>query len=331
MAQTKRPKTMETLGLTLQLLKNIPARAQGGRSATELHQLLPEEYRGISLRSVQRHLAHMVERLPDEIAVNDSSRPHTFHRVGYGPSLHAGRLSEAEALLLCLAQRQLAGLLPVDMSARLSPLFDQARTVLIGKREAREAAAWLGKVSSVPTSQPLLPAPIDSQVFNQVSTALFSDRILDLQYRNESGIEKAMRVEPLALTQQGPLLYLVCRSDGYPNPITLLVHRILSAAVLSFRFERPADFDLGRYTADGQFGYGDGKRISLRFHISAAVGRHLLETPLSCDQSVTEDKGGFIVSATVVESVMLVRWLRGFGNAVRVLAPQSLKRKVQQI
>jgi predicted DNA-binding transcriptional regulator YafY len=128
---------------------------------------------------------------------------------------------------------------------------------------------------------------------------------------------------PLGLAQQGPRMYLVCRFDGYDNERSLAVHRILSARASTLTFERPKDFDLKQYDDDGRFGYGDGERIRLSFRIEKAAGQHLLESPLSSDQQVVERDDSYEITATVVDSDMLERWLRGFGNAVSevIMAP----------
>ncbi|WP_374605571.1 helix-turn-helix transcriptional regulator [Niveibacterium sp.] len=326
MSRSSRPDNMTTLGLSLQLLKNIPARGEGGRSAAQLHAMLPSEYRALSLRTVQRHLQHMAEHLPNEVAVNDRSKPYTYSRVSFEPSLNAGRLSEAEAMLLVLAQRELSRLLPKSIGDRLAPLFGHARSVLIGQRDlAQQEAEWLSKIASVPTSQPLMPAVVDDHIFATVSEALFFNRELRLRYRNESAVEKDMDVRPLALTLQGPIMVLVCHSSGYATPITLLLHRILDAEAKTFTFERPTDFDLERFTHDGQFGYGDGKRIRLTFRLPTAEAKHLLETPLARDQVTSAIGDEIEITATVVYSQMLVRWLRGFGRTLKLKQPRFLR------
>ena len=57
--------------------------------------------------------------------------------------------------------------------------------------------------------------------------------------------------------------------------------------------------------------------MQLRFRIERDAGQHLLETPLSSDQTVAElDNGQLEVTATVIDSAVLEWWLRGFGRAV---------------
>lgn len=81
-------------------------------------------------------------------------------------------------------------------------------------------------------------------------------------------------------------------------------------------FKRPKDFDLAKYDDDGRFGFGDGLRVKLNFCITKAAGYHLLEARLSADQVVEEFDEHYRIEATVVDSAVLERWLRGFGADV---------------
>ena len=75
------------------------------------------------------------------------------------------------------------------------------------------------------------------------------------------------------------------------------MHRIHSAKVSGFTFQRPKEFDLKRYDDDGRFGYGEGKHIRLRFRIEKEAGFHLLESPLSTDQKVVEREDAYEITA----------------------------------
>jgi predicted DNA-binding transcriptional regulator YafY len=130
---------------------------------------------------------------------------------------------------------------------------------------------------------------------------------------------------PLGLAQQGPRLYLVCRFRDYDNERSLALNRILAAEASTLTFDRPKDFDLKKFDADGRFGYGDGKRIRLSFHIDKEAGFHLLESALAEDQNVIELDDAYEISATVVDSAMLEWWLRGFGDAVWNIRRSAVK------
>ena len=151
------------------------------------------------------------------------------------------------------------------------------------------------------------------------------NRWLSLDYRNASGKESTVDVMPLGLAQQGPILYLVCRYRGYDNERSLAMHRIQAARMTTEGFKRPAGFDLRKYDEDGRFGVQIGKRIRLTFDIAADEGLSLIEAPLSVDQEVVAlPDGRYRISATVVETLMLERWLRGYGAAITNVHRRSM-------
>ncbi|EMN7257674.1 WYL domain-containing protein, partial [Vibrio vulnificus] len=67
--------------------------------------------------------------------------------------------------------------------------------------------------------------------------------------------------------------------------------------------------------------------IRLSFCIGRESGYHLLETPLSMDQHVELIDGGYQVTATVIDSLQLERWLRGFGDEVWNIAKEECTTK----
>lgn len=102
----------------------------------------------------------------------------------------------------------------------------------------------------------------------------------------------------MRLAQQGARLYLLCRFDGYGDERCLALHRIERAEETPFVFQTSRDFDLESFNNDCRFDYDDGQRIRLRFHITAHV----------------------------VDTDILDRWLRG-SNAV---VSDVRKRRIKQ-
>jgi predicted DNA-binding transcriptional regulator YafY len=171
-------------------------------------------------------------------------------------------------------------------------------------------------VRRIPESQPLLPPKIAPGVFEAVSEALYRERKLFVHYRNAQGERKEATLWPLGLAQQGVRLYLVCRFECYDNERILALPRILQATVCVEGFPWPADFDLARYEENGHFGISRGRRVRLRFCIEKASGQHLIESPLSADQRVVIEGDHMEITATVMETELLHRWLRGWGEKV---------------
>jgi hypothetical protein len=81
-------------------------------------------------------------------------------------------------------------------------------------------------------------------------------------------------------------------------------------------FVRPRDFDLQQLDDDMGFGDGPPKMVRLSFRIDKASGLHILECPLSADQTHKELSNGYVIAATVADTDVLRRWLYGFGDAV---------------
>ena len=102
-------------------------------------------------------------------------------------------------------------------------------------------------------------------VFEEVTNALYRNEWLEVDYSNVEGKRTLGNVMPLAIAQQGPRLYLVCRFEDYDNERNLALHHMVAARRLDRTFMRPNDFDLAQYDGDGRFGFGDGHRIHLSF------------------------------------------------------------------
>ena len=62
-----------------------------------------------------------------------------------------------------------------------------------------------------------------------------------------------------------------------------------------------------------------------RLRLTRDAGEYLLETPLSADQAVVEEGDSIRIRTTVSDNPQLRWWLRGFGDGVEVVAPESLR------
>ena len=313
----KRPDTPDTVLLALELLRRIPRHRKV--SASELHEQLQGVGLQRDLRSIQRQLESLSQHF--DIERDDRSKPYGYRWKDQAVGLALPVLTEQESLMLLLAQQHLARLLPAKLMAAMAGFFEQAQVNLrpMGAPTSQQAALarqWLKKVRVVSTTQPLLPPKIAPGVFDAVSNALYANQWLDIDYKNASGRRTVARVMPLGLAQQGERMYLVCRFEGYDNERSLALHRLVAATASGLPFERPASFDLQAFDDEGRFGVGDGQRVRLQFTVTQHAGLHLLESPLSKDQVVVEGADGYTLTATVVETLLLHRWLRGFGSDV---------------
>lgn len=315
----ERSNQLDTLLMSLEMLKRIPRTSK--TTASQLQAQLRDAGFERDLRTVQRQLDVLSEHF--DIDRDTRCKPYGYAWKPVSEGLSLPGLNEQESILLTLAEEHLRNLLPARLMQSMQGFFAQARLKLNDGR-SNDAKAWQRKVRVVGTTQRLLPAPVDPEVFEAVSNALYADHWLDVSYVNAGGRQTDSRVMPLGLVQQGSRLLLVCRFDGYEDERSLALHRLQQAWDSGLPFERPATFDLECYEQEGRFGFSTGRRIRLVFRLPHWAGLHLTESPLCADQVVTETAEGYEFSATVAESEQLVWWLRGFGRDLEVVEPKGL-------
>ncbi|EPS3381274.1 helix-turn-helix transcriptional regulator [Vibrio cholerae] len=321
MNDTKLNRSQHYIQLVLEIYKRIPNSRK--ITAKEIQQQLSEVGIVRSERTIQRNLTDIAQFF-DDVDVDMRDKPFGYsrrsrHLLSHGPQ---------EAVLLSLAENYLRYLLPVNLMKTLDTVFNDAKQHLFPSTSNVKERQWLKKVRFVSESVPLLPPHIDNEIFEKVSYALFHNRYLSLCYTNANLEQKSKEVMPLGLAQQGSRLYLVCRFRGHTNERSLALHRIHKANISTFDFAYPSDFDLERYDLDGRFYFGEGEEIRLSFCIGREGGYHLLETPLSIDQHVELIDGGYQVTATVIDSLQLDRWLRGFGDEVWSITKEECTTKI---
>ena len=155
----KRTDILETLQLTLELLKRILK--DRSITALELQQKLTDADARFKreLRTIQRLLETLSD--PDfkacSIERDDSSKPYRYRWKKDAQGLSLPSLSPQESLMLTLAEQQLGSLLPARLMKSIEGFFSQARGQLDDEKSSTLEREWLDKVRVVSTSQPLLP------------------------------------------------------------------------------------------------------------------------------------------------------------------------------
>lgn len=280
---TNRTDYSDGVRLALEILRRIPRK----RRVTAAQIQIQLEGSGItrSLRSVQRILDQLSANFP--IERDDRSRPYGYRWSESAPQLTVPSLSTTEALLIQLVSEHLRGFLPVPLLSSLETLFEESERNFAASPN-QLGAHWSEKVAFVPETQPLLPPKIDPIVFDEVSEGLFHDRWIEVTYINADGKITSHDVMPLGLAQQGVRVYLVCRFKGYGDERSLSLHRIKKCTVTDVGFNRPPSFSLKKYRDSGSFSISEHHDVLLRFCIGKKEGAHLLETPLSVDQSMID-------------------------------------------
>jgi predicted DNA-binding transcriptional regulator YafY len=313
--------TMERYWLMLRQIPRYPVKIDGA----ELEARLRGEGYEISRRTIQRDLEKLSRIFP--LHCDDQSKPYgwSWSRDAEGFALPG--MSPTAALTLRLVDAHLATLLPPSVRTALQPYVLGAGKVLdgIGDNPLR---AWPEKIRVIPAGQPLQPATVDEAVLAVVYDALLRERRFHCRYQPRGAEEvKEYEVSPLGLVSMDRQLYLVATLWDYEEPVLLRPHRMESAQLLEKAVQPPGNFSLDAYIARGELQFANSERtLRLELLFSKVVGNHLLETPLSDDQQVTEEKDGRLrVKATVQDTRQLRWWLLGFSAGVEVVKPKRLR------
>jgi proteasome accessory factor B len=173
--------------------------------------------------------------------------------------------------------------------------------------------------------------PFDADFTRNISTvtdAWARGRSLRLSYKSAGKVRpKEIVVDPYFLepSAAGFSTYLIGYSRTHGQIRTFKVERIVSAEMLPQHFEVPDGLEVDRLLSSA-WGiiWGEGATVRLRF--TPEVTWRVKESRWHPSQSVDDlPDGGCILTISVASMMELGRWVRGWGDAVEVLEPQSLR------
>ncbi len=310
----------------LELLRAIPR--DGKVSTSDLARRLKDVGFTINTRSIQRDLERLSQLYP--LIADTRSKPYGWRWAPDARAITLPGLSEPEALSFFLVEKHLEGLLPASTASDLNPYFRAAREKLNASSGKSPLGNWARRIRTVAPQQPFIAPKVDRGLRNVVTQGLLRAVQVEITYRAPWSKAAAQhRVHPLGLIQHGPVFYLCVRFYDYPLPRMIALHRITAAKLTDRRIEPPEGFDLDRWIEDGAFGFGTlGKPIKLDIDFRDHAGDVLLETPLSLDQTATQEVGNLRVRATVLDTERLRWWILGFGPRATVMGPRSLRDEI---
>lgn len=91
--------------------------------------------------------------------------------------------------------------------------------------------------------------------------------------------------------QRGPVAYLVATAFYYTDVRLYAVHRIQTASLGDASASPPGGFNLGAYFDSAAVHFGNDQALGLEAWVSEELGRILVESPLSGDQSLDRIEG----------------------------------------
>ncbi|TMD12706.1 MAG: transcriptional regulator [Chloroflexi bacterium] len=178
------------------------------------------------------------------------------------------------------------------------------------------------------------PNPVYSRVFQTIALGWAGRKVVRIWYPRPDGEVHPRSIEPYFLE---PLLighgaYVVAKDRGLGQMRTFKLERIARADLTGEAYAIPAEFDIGSYLAKawGIFHSGEPVEVHLRFLPGAAS--RVRESIWHPSQRLDDlPDGGVEMSVTVAGTVEITPWILGWGDAVEVLSPVELRRRVAQI
>jgi predicted DNA-binding transcriptional regulator YafY len=278
---------------------------------------------GMTTRTVYRDITALDEELGIPIFQAGRGR-YGIERKYFLPPL---RLSVPEAIVLFLAAR---------LIARWSDEYDQAVVSaftkladLLPQPIARHVAATMLAVGEHLPNEPY------TRTFSTVARGWADGRVLEIDYEPGEGTRRTTRVRPYFLEPDAALrsVYLICFDEGSDAMRTFKVERIRSATLLPDRYEIPDDFDPDRWLAHswGIWSSDTTPTELVRLRFDPSVAHRVREAVWHRSQRLTEQSDGGVELAVTVAGIVEIRpWVLSWGDAVEVLAPESLRVSVAE-
>lgn len=323
-------RTTGDLGRTLERLLRtitfIPVGQRRAVSSGRLTELLAEEGFQVSKRTVERDLVK-VENIAG-VMRDESTKPHGWYRDVRGVSAElVPALGLESAAMLELVRQHLVHTLPRETFDALSAEFERAKKTLSRTPEAKHAR-WTKKLRVRPLGHVLAPPKIDSAVHTAIYDALLHDRRCAIAYAPPDRPAKTFEeVHPIGLVLRDQTLVLVAMLADSDKVRQLHLHRMKKVDVHEGPARKaPRGFDLDRYLDEGRLEFQLGTepiRLLLLVHKGAAL--YPKERPIGREQTLSEHPEGTLIRALVPDTKEMRVWLLGYGAAIEVLEPQSLR------
>lgn len=313
----------------LTMLEMIP-RAPRKTDAKTLQQKLQNKGYEIDIRSIQRDLIALSRIYPIQ---SDGTKPQGWCWMANAAPIELPALDPHAALTFKLVESHIRQLLPASTLEYLQPWFQSANGVL--EQNGNGLAHWPEKIRVLPRGIPQQSPHIPPEVSTAVYQALLQDKQLEILYVRNSGQPEPQPhiLHPLALVVRDKVVYLIGTYGGNSTIYQFAMHRMVSAQVLETLAQRPADFSLDTYIAQGGFGIPyTQQHIQLEAEFLRHVAIHLRESPIADDQVIEDvDEDNVLLHATVADTLELRIWLRSFGDEVAILSPASLREEFAEM
>ncbi|MEN4922697.1 WYL domain-containing protein [Achromobacter spanius] len=312
---------------------------------------------GMGMAEIRERLAALQKPVPgdkqirrtllklDSVGSYGATRGKLWYRTIERTDFRIQNMNANMAMAMCALKQVADRHLPAVVLDDLAATFDGAWRYLEahqGQPAIGPAHGWSRKILRIDGTHPTVLPRVPSEVYRQVSGALYYNR--KLSFRNTPFGEKAPSerlyvMTPLAMVDRAGVLYMVAWGPRLPGRRFLFrMDRLSEVQLLNESADPDPSFDLEDYVRREEalnFDPGEETRIRLRAEEplmdDGRRRRHpLREFWLSPDQDIQEEEDGFTLTATVRPSVMLWQLLHGHASSIEVLEPGDIRERFAQ-
>lgn len=316
----------ETLSRLLTVLSLIPEEPRFTSTAT-LEEKLKELGYLINRRSIQRDLNELSVSYSLQ-AQKDGNRNLWSYTKGAVPSFH--HMDTATALTLELSRKHLKSILPQSVYDLMAPRFNQAAAQIVNLEE-NLLSNWTKRVRTLSDNKCLLPAQVDSEIWERVSYALLHGKQIEATYlARGKDTPKRYKLHPAGLISRPTTNYLIASVKHYTNVVQYSLHRFQHVEVLDEDTQKHSDFDIDHFIEQKLNSDQPILHVELIADITADLAWLLNENPLSEIQNIQPLEGGqwFRLQATVPDDLETRRWVYGLGETIRVHQPKAWRNEI---
>ncbi|MCL7744267.1 WYL domain-containing protein [Guyparkeria hydrothermalis] len=306
----------------IEMLRHIP-REPRKISTSELRARLAAAGFEVTQRTIQRNLQDLSAHFP--LVSDERNTPYGWSWSKDSAAEPLQSMDAATALTFTMAEEYLKEMLPIGVLSLMDPHFRHAHHVL--ESNGNGLFAWRDKIRLLPRSQPLQPPEIDPDIARVVYDSLLHDRRFAATYKPRDSEPRQYILSPQGLAFRDAVTYLVANHRDYDDVVMFALHRFLEAEETDQPKRELADFNIDDWVGRGGFDAGQHeKTIRLVARFSSGAGKHLFETPVEGQRSLTVcDDARLELTADVRDTHQLRWWLRGFGPDVEIKSPKPLR------
>ena len=317
------------------LLRLVPDRLNR-RSTDELWNALRSdiEYDDVSKRTVERDLAFLQTLFPLEQCTEGRTNYWYWRERA---AMWLPGMTDDEALVFHMVERNMGDLLPEVSIERLSGYFAAASARLKDKRQGRRS--WTHKFRVVASGVPRIARKrFNPEPIRVIRQGLLNDQPLvisvycDALTPAKTIATRDIRANPLALVQLDRELFLVYTEHGSSSAQHLRLRDVDVAIIGNWEFDGPTSFNIDGYIESGVLNARSDLPIevdkSIQMSISLARDEWMrwAKSPLAIVKNISRDDDGRTRLVMPIRFTSdLAYWLLGLGPNVEVHQPIELR------